>query len=262
MNKLTKIAIVAAGVALASRGAYAANGGALIFDVNDNTSGSTEYDVNLGTLSSLLTQAAAGGGSVNLNSDVANFGTYNSATAGGLNVGVAAGLNGQGGATGAGNFVVTTTLDGSGAPTPGSTAAPSKNAIETAGGIANGFAAFGANTAVSGSGSFSSIIAQTPTANGTATTSFTSKLGGDNPLSAMTGNSITLDVWEDTTTTGTANTGWVEEGTLTFTLPAGSSPADLQFSEIAVPEPSTYGLLGGLGLLALSLRRQLIRKNA
>jgi len=49
----------------------------------------------------------------------------------------------------------------------------------------------------------------------------------------------------------------VDEGH--FTL---GSDGSLSFTGAVVPEPSTYGLLGGIGLLALSLRRQLVRKES
>ncbi len=41
-------------------------------------------------------------------------------------------------------------------------------------------------------------------------------------------------------------------GTVTF-----DSTGPLTFNAVAVPEPATYGVLAGLGLLALCVRRQL-----
>jgi len=50
-------------------------------------------------------------------------------------------------------------------------------------------------------------------------------------------------------------------GTLEGAFTLGSD-GSIVFNAVAVPEPTTYGLLAGLGLLALSLRRHLTRKQS
>jgi hypothetical protein len=54
-------------------------------------------------------------------------------------------------------------------------------------------------------------------------------------------------------------TGWVYEGYLTLDLTGGTT-AMLTYS--AVPEPSTYALLGCMGVVAVALRRRLSKKTA
>src|SRR5262249_41862228 len=192
---------------------------------------------------------------------------YASAGASGLNVGVVGGQNGQGGLTGVGNDVFTTTLrignfNSLGLGTPGTESAPipnpTKATISNAGGIAGGFAGYGNNLSVSDPGSFTSQIAKDPASAGTAVNSFVSLLGGDNPLQAMTGSLIFLDLWKDTVTTSTTTSGWVYQGAFMLDL---SGAAPLLVWDPIIPEPSTYGLLSGIGVLALALWKQLHRKS-
>lgn len=271
MNKLTKNSIVAAGLALAIQSAHAANNNDVFFSVNNNDGGgSTEFTVNLG---SILTFT---GPNDNLSSFVSSFNTqYASATASGLNVGAAGGQNGQGGLSnpGAGNdvFLTTLRLGGGSYTTAGTEGAPSilpnSSTIAEAGGLGVGYNNFGANLSTSDpNGSFTQQFATDPNTAGKASPNWVSDLGGDNPLSTMTGSTITLDLWSDTQTSGTgATTGWVYEGDLTFTVdPTGDTPATLVWDTAPVPEPSTASLFGGIGfgLLGLSLRRKLRSQNA
>jgi hypothetical protein len=80
---------------------------------------------------------------------------------------------------------------------------------------------------------------------GTLSSSFSNKYY--NPDSALA--SVTVeDLYVSTATSQSLL------GTLTFTS------GNLVFTPVAVPEPATYGALAGLGVLALSLRRQFMRK--
>jgi PEP-CTERM motif len=101
--------------------------------------------------------------------------------------------------------------------------------------------------------SYNKLIAPTVSASG----NFLNKTGIA-PTSTIGASGIIYeDLWDATTTSAYAYQGYFtfNYGTdsLTFT------PADLT---TAVPEPATYGAFAGAGLLALSLRRQLNRKNA
>ncbi len=256
---------MAAGAVLAVQGAFAGpNNNDLVLSINNNNGGgNTEFTVNLGLVTSFAPIP-----NYDLSSFMSTFNSqYASAGASGLNVGVAGGQNGQGGLSGAGNAVFTTTLRVGGtsytsagtesAPSP---ATPSKANIGNAGGIAGGFAGFGSNLSTSDATSFTSLFAKDPTTPGTSTTgSFASFLGGDNPLQTMTGSSISLDLWKDTVTSA-GTTGWTYLGDFTLDL-SGAQPS-LVFDAAPVPEPTTYGLFAGAGLLALSFRRQFRSKNA
>jgi len=265
MNKLIKIAVVAAGAALVVQGAFAGpNNNDLVLSINNNDGGgNTEFTVNLGQISTFTPIP-----NYDLSGFMSTFNSqYASAGASGLNVGVAGGQNGQGGLTGAGNDVFTTTLrvGGSAYTTSGTESAPSPNPskanIGNAGGIAGGFAGFGSNLSTSDSTSFTSLFAKDPTTAGTSVSgSFVSFLGGDNPLHQMTGSSITLDLWKDAVNASGVVTGWIYQGDLTLDL-SGAQPS-LVFDAAPIPEPTTYGLFAGAGLLALSFRRQFRSKNA
>jgi hypothetical protein len=52
--------------------------------------------------------------------------------------------------------------------------------------------------------------------------------------------------------------GWVDEGTFNIDVQSDT----VTFTTTAVPEPGTYGLLAGFGLLALGLRHQLKDRKA
>ena len=266
MNKLAKTAIVAAGVALAAQGAFAgANNNDLVLSINNNDNGgNTEFTVNLGQLSTFTPTP---------NYDLSGFmSTFNSqftsAGASGLNVGVAGGQNGQGGLSGAGNDVFTTTLrvGNSGQYTTAGTEGgpsilPSKANIGSAGGIAGGFVGYSVNGSVSDPNSFTTLFAKDPTTPGTAANNFTGDLGGVNPLQAMTGTTITLDLWQDTVTSSTTTSGWLYQGDLTLDL-SGPSATLTWDSASPVPEPSVYSLFAGVGVLAFSFRRRFRRNNA
>ncbi len=270
-----KTAIVAAGAALAVQGAFAA-GNDLFLSLNNNSgSGTTEFTVDLGSLSSFQ----SGTSQVDLSSFMSTFNTYASAGVPGLNVGVAGGLGGQGGVLnqGLGNLVYTTTLRSSNIGQPavsgssGPSVAASKATISSAAAVVGGTGMVtgpNVSTTDSSNGSFTANIAKVagsdPTDFGTAGNNFSKDLGGANPLQGMTGSSIVLDLWKNTVTSAAGNgtvSGWIYEGNFTLDL-SGAEPTLIFDAASAVPEPSTYGLFAGAGLLALSLRRQFRRKTA
>ena len=71
---------------------------------------------------------------------------------------------------------------------------------------------------------------------------------------------IVLDLWKDTVTAA-GTTGWAYQGNFTLDL-SGANPSLIWDAASAVPEPATYGLCAGAGLLVLSLRNQFRRKIA
>ena len=110
------------------------------------------------------------------------------------------------------------------------------------------------------SSSWTSLIAATPTAVGTAHNNFTSDLGEANPLQSLSSSgSLTLEVWnaEDA---GNGTENWTSEGDLQVNV--SGSDLSAVWDPVAVPEPSTYGLLAGAGLLIVALRRQFSFKKA
>lgn len=264
MKNLYKFALLTA-LGLASvQGVFAgANNNDLILDINANDSGgTTEFDVNLGNISTFTPTP-----NYDLSSLVSGFNSYSSATVSGLMIGVVGGQNGQGGIAGTGNDIFSTTMrvGGSsyatagteGAPTAGS---PGKAAIGSAGGITGTFSDYGVNTSTGDSTSWTSLVAKDTTTDGTANNSFSSYLGL-NPMSSITGSTITLDLWKDTVTGSSTTSGWVYQGDLTLTLNGSAAPS-LVYDVSAVPEPTTYGMLAGAGLLLVSFRNKLVRKNA
>jgi len=90
---------------------------------------------------------------------------------------------------------------------------------------------------------------------------------GINPDSAIgSGGVLYEDLWYDSNSSSSVKTPFTYEGYFTLNLGgvAGSSVVQptLTFTPAAVPEPSTLGLLGGAGLLFLSLRRRFDGKKA
>jgi hypothetical protein len=94
--------------------------------------------------------------------------------------------------------------------------------------------------------------------------SWTSELGtiAGNPVQALTGGTITETLWEETRPSLLgAPSAWTDIGTLAIDANANT----VTFTGLdapTVPEPSTYGLIGVAGLVLVSFRNKLSRKQA
>ena len=79
------------------------------------------------------------------------------------------------------------------------------------------------------------------------------------PSATVSGGKAYEDVWFDTVA-GAGMAGWTYKGYLTLDT-TGDTTQVLTFTPagVAVPEPATYGALAGLGLLVMTIRRQLTR---
>jgi hypothetical protein len=107
---------------------------------------------------------------------------------------------------------------------------------------------------------FSAQVAMSPTTFGA------NSVGANvaDPLSLLSGGTASLTLWE-ATISGTSRSEtispWSELGTLSINANGGIDTVSF-VGVNAVPEPTTYGLLGGAGLLLLGLRRPFRKKNA
>jgi hypothetical protein len=240
MNKFTKIAVVAALAAMAAQGlrAQTAPGGDLILGFT-STSSSSDYVVDLGAIPTVPTDL---GSAINLS----QFGTGGAPSIGNMSVGVMFGK------------AVGTPGDFAGLSVPHGTAAPptpSGNNVSAA-----------VNDALS-------VIIGTP--GNTTLTSFTGQsafltagtfansLGAD-PRVVMPGTSIVLDIYESTRLANSGRTTVASAFSLigTLSLDLSGPTAHAEFTPTAVPEPSTYGLIAGAGLLLVVLRRRLSSQRA
>jgi hypothetical protein len=111
-------------------------------------------------------------------------------------------------------------------------------------------------------GSWTQKVAQDANTAGAAAQNWTGLLGNQNPMSQMGSSTISLDLFESIRTGSLTAGNWTFAGTLSFDF---SNPSAMKVTfdpvgEVAVPEPSTYGLLAGGGLLLVALRRRLLAK--
>jgi hypothetical protein len=115
-----------------------------------------------------------------------------------------------------------------------------------------------------GAGSWSDLIAQSSTAIGfLGANSYAGQVG--NPMGVLVsdghgGVTLNLDLYEDNNTSTTGR-NFIYQGY--FNLDVNGSSDTLTFDPVAaVPEPGTYGMLAGAGLLLVAVRRQFTAKNA
>lgn len=116
-------------------------------------------------------------------------------------------------------------------------------------------------------GSFSYGVALNPSQQGSNTTG-TGNMAGEaanNPMGTIS-SSLVFDLWTGKATPsrgGATFNGWTYDGTVTISLANDTLTAIYDEVNVSsVPEPATYGIFGGLGLLVLALRRQLTGKLA
>jgi hypothetical protein len=258
MNKLTKSAVLAVGVALVTQAAQAANND-LLLGFSGLGAGS-DYVINFGQPTSV---GVGGTTVVDLSGDF-SLTTFNSIFTGagspnGVNMGVGGGTSSLNPVT----FYTVARSGGAGvAATPGSTQPGNQtpsNASATAGffnAIINAFTPL-----------------QTPPSNQTIATSdpnsWTSQILGTgglvgqqgiNPSSPIANKSVFEDLWQGTKV-GTSEV-YSYKGYFTFDLNGTTPVLDFTPAGVAVPEPSVYGIIAGAGLLVLSLRRQFGRRSA
>ncbi len=259
MNKITKAAVIAAGVALACGAAHAQIApNDLILGFNQQEVSSSDYIVDLGNIS---TGVGVGGTQIVDLSSKISISAFNSAFS--SPNGVAAGFAGGNNGIGTKDVFVTQLRSGANpASVPGSVTPANPNtasAISTAAAAVNAITPLG----VVGSGSGTTWSSQVaPNASDNTGTPFLAQLG-INPNSVITGGTVVEDLYQDNRVGSLGQSGWTYDGFLTLTFSGGAE--SLTFTPagfVPVPEPATYGWLAGAGLLALSLRRQLGRKTA
>ena len=145
------------------------------------------------------------------------------------------------------------------ASTAGSVTPPvdTKSALQNGAGIPVGLTLGAVNQ--SASTSFYYDVAQNPSAAGTAaTSSFTGYV--DNPLTTIgSSDSVVLDLWKDSWTLGGVSS-WTYDGDVTLGVSGDTLTA--VYDVTPAPEPSTYVIFGGLGMVLLGLRHKWSGKRA
>ncbi len=273
MNRLTKAALIAASAILVAQAARAGNTD-LVLAFTPTGAGTTEADIDLGSAA----QVGIGGSSVvdlidSRGSAFSATGLSGSGlstlltTAFGSTVPNGADLTLAGGQGGSSTFFYLSANRGAAGsdPTVALSSTPfawTKNQQGTVGGAAagvlngNSISFQGGNAAVSigtssapNTSSFSVAILGVNSP-GTPVSAYQTQL----PDTAVSAGKAFEDIWYNN-----AGTGWHYQGYLTLDLSGGTTEM-LTFTPAAsaVPEPSTYGLVAGLGLLAVAFRRQFV----
>jgi len=127
--------------------------------------------------------------------------------------------------------------------------------IPGAGAVGGGSQAIVANNLGYGQ-SFKELIANGSAAGLSDPNLFGNYIPLQDPLSSMSGNTVTLNLWKDTQTAGGGFTGWVAAGQLSLNLSGSTFVADFT----PAPEPATTSLLAGAGMLVVLVRRKIGQK--
>ncbi|MGC9944625.1 MAG: PEP-CTERM sorting domain-containing protein [Verrucomicrobiota bacterium] len=258
MKNLYRVALLAAlGLATASvaNAQTTPAAGDFLLGFNDAagpTSAQNDYVIDLGSETQFTSSAT-----LNLSSDF-SVSTFNSAFGTDADA-----LSGNGGNTSLSDVAVGA-VGGNGTlpnkqfyQTLGIGSAVGSSSIGTAINLAG--PAYGEYSSATANG-FSYLVATSPGSAGTDPSDSIASVSL-NPLSYLTSGIVTEGVYEAQTVVSGRTTTYssAEVGTLTINLNTDS----ITYAGIsAVPEPSTYGLLAGFGLLVVAVRRQMVRKNA
>jgi hypothetical protein len=247
MNKFTKAGIVCAALTLVSQGAFAQTGNLILGFTGNSAVTDTTFGIGSLPTTSISTGTLSSGLSAFTSEGVFGNGGLQSSPIIDISVARTSSSLDNG-------------LQGSTAPSTGSTAGTALNSAWSdinSITIGSGVASFTAN----------SYSANTVAPNPPAITSTVYGQTGNNSSLVANGNAMDIYSLTEVPASGrnpaTISIAYVgefdvlnESGTATWEFdPAGVTPS-------AVPEPTTYGILAGAGLLALALRRKVSAKNA
>lgn len=283
MNRFTKIALIAASAALATQAAHAQgfNNGDIVLGFTE-ASAANDYIMELGSYQSV----GVGGSSVVNLSSIFSSGqganTFNSDFSGGLSgvsVGAAGGYNGSLSTTI--NFETVLRTSNFGTPSVAGSTAPGSyvrtvgsSGLGILGGMVNGINTYGQSLATPYSFGAGQSVSVAHAGVGTTASSWNNNVDSFTPPtsswatstghevdSAASGSVIVEDLWGAKISSGSYVFNQYEGY---FTIDTSGASPSLTFtpSAVAVPEPASYGLMAGAGLLLVSLRRQLARKSA
>jgi len=265
MKKLTTAALLICGAIAASQSAfgqlYQNTPNDLDFGFQNQAGGGTEdYVINLGAASSIVGQTSVVDLSSDFSSSDFNAVLGSSSSMFGGVVG-AANTSTSGTANTADVFVTQLRVGGAGssAAVAGSSVSQTLTRAQdntTYGGLGTLVSPAAGTGTLDASKSWENLIGPN-----TATGTFQSNVGL-NPDSSV-GNSSVLyeDLWETSSSTISGGEPFTYLGYFTLDAPTGSltfTGADVT----AVPEPATYGILAGMGMLILALRREVRGKTA
>jgi len=261
MKNPTKAAILSAAVALVGQGAYAqtiTKGDLALGFTGNAINPAQDYIIDLGLLSSFSTTAIT-----HLGSDI-TMSTFNSVfnSVNGTSVGALEGSKSGGGLTGD-TFAATLTRTGSNAQNVqgtenGGVVPTTIGSRTTLSAAANLVTSTPTGTSpASGANSFATQ-SQSGTAGTIANDAGSTFATSAGFLSTISGGMAVMDLFQDTRGSA-ANSAYVYLGQLDLDLSGASPVLDFipsGFVASAVPEPGTYGVIAGAGLLALCFRRQ------